>query len=272
MLKVRENFSHKGSYGHALIIAGAKGMAGASVLSSKAALRSGAGLVTVHGPAANRTIIQTANPEVIFISDTSNDLISSVDIQEKITAIAIGPGIGTHSETVSMIEKFIAQLNKPCVFDADALNIISQHKELLKQIPPNSILTPHPKEFDRLFGKSNSSYERMIKARQASIENGLIIILKGAYTSISTQDGKLYFNSTGNSGMATAGSGDTLTGILVGLLAQGYTSEEAAITGVYLHGLAGDLALTKESKESLIAGDIIDSLGQSFKSIRNNPV
>lgn len=269
MLKTRENFSHKGTYGHALIIAGATGMAGASVLSSKAALRSGAGLVTVHGPAANRNVVQTANPEVIFSSDTNNDLISHVDIQDKFTSVAIGPGIGTQTDTVRMLEKIIPEINKPSVFDADALNIISRHKELMEQIPMESILTPHPKEFDRLFGNSNSSYERLLKARKASIENGLIIILKGAYTSITTPDGKLFFNSTGNSGMATAGSGDVLTGILAGLLAQGYTTVEAAKTGVYLHGLAGDLALTNESKESLIAGDIIDNLGKSFRSIRD---
>jgi len=168
-----------------------------------------------------------------------------------------------------MLDKFIAKLNKPCVFDADALNIISRHKELLKQLPGNSILTPHPKEFERLFGKSDSSYERLLKAQQASIEYGLIIILKGAHTSISTPDGNLFFNSTGNSGMATAGSGDVLTGILVALLAQGYTSVNTAKIGVYLHGLAGDLALSKESKESLIAGDIIESLGQSFRTIKD---
>ena len=270
LLKARADFSNKGTYGHALIIAGAKGMAGASVLSSKAALRSGAGLVTVHGPSDNRIIVQTANPEVIFNSDTGNDLISNVEILDKYTSVAIGPGIGTHSDTAGMLEKFISELKKPCVFDADALNILSRHKELLKQIPRESILTPHPKEFDRLFGKSNSSYERLLKAREASVKNGFIIILKGAYTSITTSDGRQFFNSTGNSGMATAGSGDVLTGILVGLLAQGYTFEAAAKTGVYLHGLAGDLALTKQSKESLIAGDIIDYLGQSFRSIRDS--
>ena len=269
LLKIRPDFSNKGTYGHALIISGTKGMAGASVLSSKAALRSGAGLVTVHGPGANRIIVQTANPEVIFQSDTSDELIRDVDSIEAYTAVAIGPGIGTNSETAHMLDKFIAKLNKPCVFDADALNIISRHKELLKQLPGNSILTPHPKEFERLFGKSDSSYERLLKAQQASIEYGLIIILKGAHTSISTPDGNLFFNSTGNSGMATAGSGDVLTGILVALLAQGYTSVNTAKIGVYLHGLAGDLALSKESKESLIAGDIIESLGQSFRTIKD---
>ena len=269
LLKVRQNFSHKGTYGHVLIISGSKGMAGASVLSSKAALRSGAGLVTVHGPAANRIIVQTANPEVIFRSDTSDDMIRDVDLIETYTSVAIGPGIGTHKETASMLDKFIAKLNKPCVFDADALNIISQHKDLLKQLPRNSILTPHPKEFERLFGKSNSSYELLLKAQQASKEYELIIILKGAHTTISTSEGNTFFNSTGNSGMATAGSGDVLTGILAGLLAQGYTAEDASKMGVYIHGLAGDLALTKESKESLIAGDIIDSLGQSFRTIKD---
>ena len=269
LLKERPDFSHKGTFGHALIIAGTKGMAGASVLSSKAALRSGAGLVTVHGPAANRLIVQTSNPEVIFQSDTNDVLISDVDPADKYTSVAIGPGIGTHSETAHMLDKFIAKLDKPCVFDADALNIISRHKELLKQLPRNSILTPHPKEFERLFGKCNSSYERLLKAQQVSIEYGFIIILKGAHTSISTSDGKLFFNSTGNSGMATAGTGDVLTGMLVGLLAQGYTPEDAAKTGVYLHGLAGDLALMKQSKESLIAGDIIESLGQSYRSIKD---
>jgi len=268
LLKDRPIFSHKGTYGHLLIVAGTKGMAGASVLSSKAALRSGAGLVTVHGPAANRVIVQTANPEVIFQSDTNDELISEVDSVEKYSSVAIGPGIGTHSETSHMLDSFIAKLNKPCVFDADALNIISRHKELLSQLPRNSILTPHPKEFERIFGKSDSSYERILKAKQASIEYGLIIILKGAHTSISTPDGNLFFNSTGNSGMATAGSGDVLTGVLVGLLAQGYTAEDAAKTGVFIHGLAGDLALTKESKESLIAGDIIENLGLSFRSIQ----
>jgi len=268
LLRKRDKFSHKGTFGHALILAGSKGMAGASVLSSRAALRSGAGLVTVHGPAANRVIVQTANPEVIFQNDSSDNIITKIESLESYTSIAIGSGMGTHSETIKMVNDFLKKLNRPCVFDADALNIISQQKELLKQIPKNSILTPHPKEFDRLFGEHHSTYDRITKARQASEEYGIIIVLKGSNTVVASPDGKLNFNSTGNPGMATAGSGDVLTGILVGLLAQGYSPEDTAKIGVYLHGLAGDLALTNESQESLLAGDIINSLGKAFRSIQ----
>jgi NAD(P)H-hydrate epimerase len=269
LLKKRQKFSHKGSFGHALIIAGAKGMAGASVLSSKAALRSGAGLVTVYGPEANRIIVQTSNPEGIFKSGSSIDYLTHIDSTDSYSAIAIGPGIGTHTETSVMLKEFIQQLNKPCVFDADALNIISHQKEILEQIPENCILTPHPKEFDRLFGNSNTSYERFLKAQHASKKYNVIIILKGANTLITTPEGNHIFNSTGNPGMATAGSGDVLTGILVSLLAQGYTATESALTGVFLHGTAGDLALETESTESLIAGDIISNLGKAFQSIRD---
>ena len=268
LLKKREKFSHKGIFGHALIVAGSKGMAGSSVLSSKAALRSGAGLVTVHGPAANRVIVQSSVPEVIFQSDTSESNISEINSFDMFNAIAIGPGIGTSVETAALLRKFITNLDKPCVVDADALNIISQQKDLLNVIPKNSILTPHPKEFDRLVGDNHSSYERMMKAHQTSKDYGLIIVLKGANTIIAYPDGKLYFNSTGNSGMATAGSGDVLTGILVGLLAQGYKPEDTAMIGVFLHGRAGDLALSKESRESLMASDIINNLGNSFRSLK----
>jgi NAD(P)H-hydrate epimerase len=269
ILKSRPKFSHKGTFGHALIIVGSKGMAGASVLSSKAAMRSGAGLVTVHGPECNRVIVQTSSPEVIFQSDFNSNIISHVDYTPKsFNAIAIGPGIGTHSETSEMLGLFLEKLEQPCVIDADALNIVSQRKEFLKLIPENSILTPHPKEFERLFGTSNSSYERMLKASKAACEFELIIVLKGAHTIIATPDGSLYFNSTGNAGMATAGTGDVLTGILTGLLAQGYSPEDTAKLGVFLHGRAGDMALNKESEESLLAGDLINCLGKAFLSLK----
>ena len=268
LIKKRSKFSHKGTFGHALIVAGSKGMSGASVLAAKAALRTGAGLVTIHGPECNRNIVQTIIPEVIFQSDYATDLVSNVDASEKHNAIAIGPGIGVHAETTEMLKNFLKKQHKPCVLDADALNILSQHKDLLKLIPENSILTPHPKEFDRLFGPAISTYERMKKASLAAQDLELTIILKGAYTIIATPEAKVYFNSTGNSGMATAGSGDVLTGILVGLLAQGYLPEDAAKTGVYLHGLAGDLALETQSEESLISGDIIAALGKAYLSFR----
>jgi len=268
LLKKRTKFSHKGTFGHAFIVAGSKGMAGASVLSASAALRIGAGLVTVHGPECNRTIVQTAIPEAIFQSDIQTDFISEVQKVEKYNAIAIGPGIGTREETAVMIENLLKELDKPCILDADALNIVSLEKDLLKLIPKNSLLTPHPKEFERLFGKCNSSYERMIKAQKVAQDYELIIVLKGAHTIIALPDGKLFFNSTGNAGMATAGSGDVLTGILAGLLAQGYTPEETAQIGVFLHGRAGDLALVNESEESLIAGDIICHIDEAFRSLK----
>jgi len=269
LLKNRSKFSHKGTFGHALIVAGSKGMAGSSVLSAKAALRVGAGLVTVHGPECNRTIVQTAIPEAIFQSDIQTDFISEVENVEKYNAIAIGPGIGTESETKESVGKFLKKLNKPCVIDADALNIIGQHKDLLQFIPKNSIITPHPKEFERIFGESKTSYERMLKTQEKAKLHGIIIVLKGAHTLIATPDGGLFFNSTGNSGMATAGSGDVLTGILVGLLAQGYNPEDAAKIGVFIHGCAGDLALENQSEESLIASDIIEYLGKAFKSLKD---
>ncbi|MDR3653909.1 MAG: NAD(P)H-hydrate dehydratase [Paludibacter sp.] len=271
ILKDRPKFSHKGTFGHAFIIAGSIEMCGASVLAGKAALRAGAGLVTVHGPGANRFIVMGAIPEVIFQSDVNTNYITHIENIENYSSVGIGPGIGTSPETVEMLRETLSTLHKPCVIDADALNIISQHKELLQLIPKNSILTPHPKEFERLFGASYSSYERMLKVQQTAKEYGVIIILKGAHTIIATSEGKIYFNSTGNAGMATAGSGDVLTGILTGLLAQGYSPEDASKIGVLVHGLAGDQSLGSQSKESLIAGDIIEKIGSAYRSIRRKP-
>jgi NAD(P)H-hydrate epimerase len=269
ILKQRQKFSHKGTFGHALIVAGSRGMAGASVLASKAALRSGAGLVTVHGPRCNRTIVQTAIPEVIFHTDENKNIVTQLPTTENYTAIAIGPGTGTNAETARMLEQFLKLQKTPCILDADALNIIGQQPDILKLIPKNSILTPHPKEFERLLGEScKNSFDRMQKASEMAQKQGLIIILKGAHTLIATPNGNMYFNSTGNSGMATAGSGDVLTGILAGLLAQGYSPEETAKLGVYIHGFAGDLALKAESEESLIAGDIINKLGDAFRILQ----
>lgn len=269
ILKDRPKFSHKGTFGHALILAGSKGMAGASVMSAKAAIRGGAGLVTVHGPEANRIIVQTAIPEIIYHSDNTSDYITELPSLHPYTAIAIGPGIGTSLETAKMLETFLNQQENRCILDADALNIICQHPHLLDIIPNESILTPHPKEFERMFGTSKNSFQRMNKASEAARKFKIIIILKGAHSLIATPNGNLYFNSTGNAGMATAGTGDVLTGILAGLLAQGYSPEETAKTGVFLHGLAGDLALKNESEESLIAGDLIANLGKAFKTVRN---
>ena len=269
LLKKRPQFSHKGTFGNALIVSGSKGMAGASVLSGKAALRSGAGLVTVHGPECNRVIVQSSVPEIIFNTDKADKYITEVVEIEKYNAVAVGPGIGAAPETVGFLRETLNNKMSSCVLDADALNIIGQNKELLVLIPKNSILTPHPKEFERLFGLCRNSYERMLKAQRMAQKYQFFIVLKGRFTLIATPDGNLYFNSTGNSGMATAGTGDVLTGLLTGLLAQGYTPENASKIAVYIHGLAGNIALENQSKESLIAGDIIESIGKAFLSLHN---
>jgi NAD(P)H-hydrate epimerase len=262
--KKRSKFSHKGTYGHALIIAGSKGMAGASVLASKAALRSGAGLVSLHGPECNRVIAQTIVPELIFSSDKQIDNVSMFPDLKNYNTIGIGCGIGTLADTCNMIEKLFTEMFSPCVIDADALNVISRSKHFMDLIPEKSILTPHPKEFDRLFGSQNSSFSRLNKAREMAKRYHIIIVLKGAYTTIITNEGKVYFNTTGNSGLATAGTGDVLTGILTSLLAQGYSPENAACMAVFLHGKAAEFATENQSEESIIAGDIIENLGKAF--------
>lgn len=265
-IKIREKFSHKGSYGHALIFAGSKDMAGAAVLSSEAALRSGAGLVTVHSASCNRIILQTAVPEVIFESDNHENYISEFRDLSKYDAIAIGPGINQANETALFLKSILGACERPVVLDADALNLIAANRNLLQLIPENSILTPHPKEFERLFGKSTNSFERLQTASEIAQNQKIIIVLKGAYTQIFLPDGRIFFNSTGNPGMATAGSGDVLTGIMVGLLAQGYQPQDAALTGVFLHGLAADLI--PETEETMLASDIIRGLKLAFRTLR----
>ncbi len=268
--KSRARFSHKGTFGHVLLIAGSKGMAGASVLASRAALRSGAGLVTLHGPECNRVICQSSVPELIFWSDKNNDFCVGFPELKNYTTIGIGCGLGSAPETASMLEKLFTELFSPCVIDADALNIISRNKHFMDLIPEKSILTPHPKEFDRLFGVNNSTWKRIQKAREIAKRFKVLIVLKGAHTVIVNVDGMCYFNSTGNAGLATAGTGDVLTGILSAFLAQGYEPLDAAILGVYLHGLAADKALNSQSCESMIAGDVIENIGNAFNFVRTN--
>lgn len=261
--KERPADGHKGTFGHVLVIAGSNGMAGSSVLAARAALCSGCGLVTVHGPKCNRIIVQTAFPEAMFISDGGEDYITEIGDISKYTTLVIGPGIGTQPHTVQMLTKLLPQIQKPCILDADALNILGQNKNLLKQIYPQSILTPHPKEFERLFGTTANKEDRTKLLLQKAKEYNVIIILKGAGTLIATPDGKLYKNTTGNAGMATAGSGDVLAGMLGGILAQGYTPEQTAIRGVYMHGKAGDDLLQTKTQEQIIASDLILSVSKN---------
>lgn len=268
LLKTRSKFSHKGTFGHSLIIAGGYGKMGACVLSSRACLSAGAGLVTVYIPKCGYEILQTSNPEVMVETCASETIISGIISNRKYNAIGIGPGIGTEQETQNALKVLIQNSSIPLVLDADALNILSENKTWLSFLPNNSILTPHPGEFKRLVGDADNDYDRLQMQKEFSVKHGLYVVLKGAHTCITCPDGEVYFNSTGNPGMATAGSGDVLTGIITGLLAQNYDSKQASVLGVYLHGLAGDIAATHLSEESLIARNIIEFLGEAFKKLR----
>lgn len=268
LLKTRNKFAHKGTFGHALNISGSYGKMGAAVLSSKACLRSGAGLVTCHIPKLGYQILQTAIPECMLSIDENEHFFGSVPDLEFYNAIGVGPGVGMEKQTQNALKLIIQNSSVPLILDADAINILGENKTWISFLPPESILTPHPKEFERLAGKSKNNFERLSLQREFSIKNNVYVIVKGAHTCISTPKGKCFFNSTGNPGMATAGSGDVLTGIILGLLTQNYTSFDACILGVYLHGLAGDIAAEKISPESMIAGDIIKNLGNAFKSLK----
>ncbi len=270
LVKKREKFSHKGGFGHCLIISGSYGKMGAAVLAAKGCLRTGAGLVTVHSPANGTEIIQAAVPEAMVSIDESPGMITNVYGLERYSAVCAGPGIGTFEPTQKALEMLIGQWRNPVVLDADALNILSIRRELFSKLPPGSILTPHPGEFDRMAGESSTGYDRHLKQISFSREYGVYVVLKGAFTSVTTPEGECYFNSTGNPGMATAGSGDVLTGIIVSLLGQCYSPLAASQLGVYIHGLAGDIAAYKLSQQSIIAGDITDNIGVAFKKLNNS--
>ena len=268
LVRPRNKFAHKGTYGHALLIAGKVGMTGASVLAARACLRSGVGLLTVHAPLRNYDILQTAVPEAMVELDYSDDSFTTASTEtEMFRAIAIGPGIGKEMETAEALVEQLQATSSPMVLDADALNILAQNHSWLNLIPHDSILTPHPGELERLVGTCADSYERLSRAKELAARYGLYIIVKGANTAIIAPDGNLAFNTTGNPGMATAGSGDVLTGILLALLAQGYAPEAACRLGVYVHGLAGDLAAEAESQIAMTAGSIVNYLPHAWKQI-----
>ena len=265
----RSPFAHKGQMGTALLIAGSYGMAGAAVLASKACMRSGAGKVVVNTPRRNIPILQTSVPEAIVRAGNEETIFTETVDTEDYQAVGIGPGLGQSEQTAIAL---IAQLRRtqcPLVVDADALNILANHRAWMQQLPKGIIMTPHPKELDRLEGHSADTYERLTKARHLAERLKGYVILKGHHTAICCPDGHIIFNATGNAGMATAGSGDVLTGILTGLLARGYKPQDACVVGVYLHGLAGDLAAQELGEESLIASDIISHLGKAFLKLRN---
>lgn len=268
LLHIRSRFSHKGTYGRALLIAGSRGKMGAAILASRAALRSGLGLLTVQTPACGYSIIQTAVPEAMAEMDENEDFISESLEYNSYDAIGCGPGIGTQDETLGVLKRLLAVADKPVVLDADALNLIAEHRELLHSLPKHSILTPHPGEFQRLVGEWKSDYEKLEKLRAFSASYEVVVVLKGAFTAVALPDGQIKFNSSGNPGMATGGSGDVLTGVITALLAQGYTPYISAILGVYLHGAAGDLACEKKGEEGLIASDIVENIPKSIKNLK----
>ena len=267
LLKKRQKFDHKGTYGHALLIMGSHGKIGAAVLATNSCLRSGAGLVSVHSPKCGYSILQISCPEAMVSLDQNDYNISSIPDLSPFRAIGIGCGLDQKEVTKQALFELIEKTTIPLVIDADALNILVRFPSQLHKIPPNSILTPHPKEFERLFGKTDNDFERNALQVKKAKELQSIIILKGANTCIATPDENCYFNATGNPGMATGGSGDVLTGLLTGLIAQGYSSKDASILGVYLHGLAGDLAAEELSQAALIAGDLIGFFGKAYKQL-----
>lgn len=264
----RSRFSHKGTFGHALLIAGSFGKMGAAVLASKACLRAGVGLLTSHVPRMGYPVLQTAVPEAMASADQHDSMFTEFPKLTPFSAIGIGPGLDQKQNSCRALYSLLELSKVPLVLDADALNILSENRDWLGKLPENSILTPHPGEFKRLVGESSNSYHQIQKQIQFSKKYKVVLVLKGAFTSVSTPGGKIYFNSTGNPGMATGGSGDVLTGIILGFLSQGWTSENAAISGVYLHGVAGDLAVAEKSEYSLIAGDLIEFLGRAILSIK----
>jgi hydroxyethylthiazole kinase-like uncharacterized protein yjeF len=268
LLRHRRKFDHKGNFGHALLAGGSYGKMGAVVLGARAALRTGTGLITCHVPVCGNLILQGSVPEAMVIHDNSERMITDAGNTDRFDAVGVGPGMGTEKASHKAIQELLINCRKPMVIDADALNILSLNKDWLKHLAEGSILTPHPKEFERLAGKTAGNYERLQRQIEFSEEHKCIIVLKGAYTSVTSPAGEVWFNSTGNPGMATAGCGDVLTGMILSLLAQGYDPADAAVTGVFLHGLAGDIAAEKSCYESLIASDIIAEIASAYNRIR----
>lgn len=266
IFRPRERFTHKGDYGLAYIIAGSKGMMGAAVLATKAAIRSGAGKVRALVPECGYDIMQVSVPEAMC-SISGETSMSRVRDWEQATTVGIGPGLGMSEATARAFSDFITSCKEPVVVDADGLNLLAGEPDLLHKLPANSILTPHPKEFEKLFGKTKNSMQMLEVARTQSMKYNIFLVLKGHNTVVVSPEGECWYNVTGNAGMATGGSGDVLTGIITGLVAQGYPSFDAAKIGVYVHGLAGDYAAAKWSQQALAAGDIIDKLGKAFRAI-----
>lgn len=269
LLHPRRPFTGKRDYGSALLFCGSTGMMGAAVMAAEACLRCGAGLVTIHSASGGLVIAQTSVPEAMFEPDRYEHYISDMKVHHEHQVVAAGPGIGVHEATIDALESLLKNCHSPLLLDADALNCISQRPALLTMLPPNTVITPHIGEFDRLFGEHKSSEERLRKAIDMAKYYNIIIVLKGHFTAIVRPTGRVYFNSTGNPGMATAGAGDVLTGMIAAFIAQGYRPEHAATIGVYIHGLAGDLAAQDLGEAGMTATDIAAYAGRAINIVRN---
>lgn len=270
LIRPRDKFTGKRDYGSVLLFAGSTGMTGAAVLAARAAMKSGAGLVTVHSANRAINIVQTAVPEAMFEPDRGENFISDMKIFHDHQVVAIGPGIGTNDRTVDALENLLKTVKSPLLLDADALNCIAKRPALLSQLPQNTVITPHIGEFDRLFGDHNSGEERLKKAIEMAKYYNIIIVLKGHYTATVRPTGRVCFNSSGNPGMATAGAGDVLTGVIAAFMAQGYRPEQAAMIGVFIHGLAGDIAAGEVGEFGVTASDIANNIGKAVKEVINS--
>lgn len=263
----RNKYAHKGNFGHALLISGCYGKMGAAVLASRACMRSGAGLLTTHIPVKGYDILQTSVPESMVSLDEDDEVFTRHPSLDPYNAIGIGPGLGLDERTQNALKLLIQNTDLPLIIDADAINILGENKTWISFLPQGSILTPHPKEFERIAGKSGNCFDRVKMQRAFAVKHQVYVVLKGAHTSICCPDGTCFFNSTGNPGMATGGSGDVLTGIILGLMAQGYPSKVSAVMGVFLHGMSADIAMSRISQEAMIAGDLIEYTGRAFKEL-----
>ena len=265
LYKPRDPFAHKGNFGHALILAGSYGKMGAAILAAKACLSAGVGLLTSYFPSCGYDIMQSSVPEAMVTVDEDEFHLTTFPVNlDLYQAAGLGPGIGTDDETADMVKKFIETFRRPLVLDADAINIISKSPELLSSLVHYTIITPHPREFDRLSGDCKDDFTRFERAKNLAAMHEIIIVLKGHFTGIFYPDGNITFNTSGNAGMAKGGSGDVLTGIITALLAQGYPASSAAALGVYMHGYAGDLAAGLYSEEAMLPTDLIHCLGKTF--------
>lgn len=269
-LRPHGNFINKYDNGTVFLVAGSYGMMGAATLAARGAMRAGAGLVTVHAPKCGYIPLATTVPEVLFEADQSEYFTTDIELHHNYNVVAIGPGISTTSDTIAAVDSFIKRYRRPCILDADALNCIATRLVLIHSIPKGSILTPHNSEFDRLFGEHTTDEDRLKKAIDVSRLYEITIVLKGRYTKTVRPDGKVYINSTGNPGLATAGSGDVLTGVIAAFIAQGYSPDWSVALGVYVHGLAGDIAIEEQGTHGLIAPDVANAVGKAIQSIIGN--